>query len=245
MLRRAKVLGIILSMLMLCTGCSDSTSEVSTTSTVSLEDKYKDIVLYLASLKSVVENNMDVLLQCANGIEPASSELQIDMPFDKGVSDFVVPSGEVISSYTGYDWVNEQGIIVCIVQPSKLCRYNLRATFTRDLALVEASVFSYEDLSAVDSSETVEVSELPSVVGSNPSQGGPISTEKYDASFRDDEPASNTSSITSVVESEPVDVVESSEDSSDIQTQIASESEISSEPMSDEHSSEEVLTNEV
>lgn len=157
---RLQVFGCALMCLggLVLTGCSDNTVQSSPVITQSIEDKYSDISKHLASLNEIAKNNFyDIMLITANRPPRDANFKYSDANFSPTPSFFETDISKVLDSYSGYDWINDQGtIILKLSNEDETHTMILTATFDSDNVLILSSLNDSQKI-VLDTPSTEEV----------------------------------------------------------------------------------------
>lgn len=109
----------VYSALVLClgclalTGCNNTVESNSQSTSLSLDEKYSDISKHLIELDTIAKNNFQDIISISQGVHPENANFKYsDETFSPTPVIVETDLSQVLSSYSGYDWVNNRGIII-------------------------------------------------------------------------------------------------------------------------------------
>ena len=266
---RLKVFGCALMCLsgLVLSGCSDNTVQSSSVITQNIEDKYSDISKHLARLNEIAKNNFYDIMLITMSQPPKDVNFKYsDANFSPTPSFFETDISKVLDSYSGYDWINDQGTIVLkLSNEDETHTLILTATFDSDDVLISSSLNDNQEIT-LDTPSSSEVGTIGTDYGSYWRPASPDTNTEFrdDTStvVTDEEPvtsvegtstsdvAESTADANSALDTEDAstsDAVESVSDTSSAPDAGSSPTSDAAESMPDENSvaqSEEVTSNE-
>ena len=230
---RLKVFGCALMCLsgLVLSGCSDNTVQSSSVITQNIEDKYSDISKHLARLNEIAKNNFYDIMLITMSQPPKDVNFKYsDANFSPTPSFFETDISKVLDSYSGYDWINDQGTIVLkLSNEDETHTLILTATFDSDDVLISSSLNDNQEIT-LDTPSSSEVGTIGTDYGSYWRPASPDTNTE----FRDDTSTvvtegtapSDEEPVTSVEGTSTSDVAESTADAnSALDTEDASTSD--------------------
>lgn len=181
---RIRVLGCALMCFggLVLSGCSDNTVQSSSVVTQDIEDKYSDISKHLASLNEIAKNNFyDIMLITVSQPPRDVNFKYSDDNFSPTPGFFETDISKVLDSYSGYDWINDQGTIVLkLSNEDETHTMILTATFDSDDVLISSSLNDNQEI-VLDTPSTAEVG----TIGTDYGNYWRPANQDTDTSFRD------------------------------------------------------------